>query len=91
MSKAITEAGILERVVAPLEKALSPEAATGLLSLKFDDESTRTIRKLLRQNGRGTITSEDRLLLEKFLRIGQLIDLIHAKARLVLRKNKKSS
>lgn len=86
----ITEAEILESVVAPMSVALSPEAASGLLSLKFGREATRTIRKLLRENNRGSIAAEDRLVLEKYLRVGQLLDLVHAQARLVLRKNGKT-
>jgi hypothetical protein len=93
MSKimSITEAGILEKVVAPREGDLSPEAARGLLSLKFDRDTTQTIRKLLRQNNRGTITAEDRMALEKFLRVGQLLDLLHAKARLSLQGQGRTS
>ena len=86
-----TEAEILDKLVAPTVGDLSPEAARGLLELKFDREAERTIQKLLRQNNRGTITAEDRLLLEKYLRVGQFLDLAHAKARLSLRKVGKAS
>lgn len=58
----ITEAGILENVVAPATADLNPEAARGLLSLKFDSDTTKTIRKLLRENNRGTISGEHRIL-----------------------------
>lgn len=86
----ITEAEILEKVVAPAEGNLSPGAARELLALKFDGETTQTIRKLLRQNNRGTISVEDRLALEKFLRVGQLLDLLHAKAHLSIRNQDSS-
>ncbi len=83
----ITEAAILERVVAPKVPGLSEEAARGLLSFKFDRGTTQKIRTLLQKNNRGTITAEDRLTLENYLRVGQFLDLVHAKARLSLRKN----
>ncbi|OAI51572.1 hypothetical protein AYO44_17050 [Planctomycetaceae bacterium SCGC AG-212-F19] len=86
-STTITEANILEKVIAPNEAELSPEGARALLGFKFDRATTQTIRKLLRANNRGRITAEDRLVLEKYLRVGQLLDLLHAKARLSLNPN----
>jgi hypothetical protein len=78
--RTMTEAAILDRVVS-LAGDLTPEAARGLLTLRFDAQTTRLIRRLLQQNNRGTISAEDRLALEKYLRIGQFLDLLQAKAR----------
>jgi hypothetical protein len=83
----ISEADILARVVDPMKPDLRAEAARALLRLKFDPESTRRIRQLLRKNNRGAITAPERLTLEKYLRIGQLLDLLHAKAKLSLQAN----
>ena len=80
----ITEAAILAKLVGLGPADLTPEMARGLLRLRFDRDSMRTIRKLLRENNRGTITAEDRLILEKYLHVGQLVDLIQARARLSL-------
>ena len=88
---AMTEADILEKVIAPQSGQLAPEAARVLLEFHFDRDTIQTIRKLLRANNRGTISAEDRLVLEKYLRIGQFLDLLHAKARWALRKNGKAS
>jgi hypothetical protein len=82
----ITEAEILEEVVAPQEARLSPEAAQAFLALKFGRATSHRIRQLLSKNNRGTITAEERIDLEKYLRVGQLLDLLHAKARLALQK-----
>jgi hypothetical protein len=87
----ITEAAILAKLVAPAVGNLPPEAARAFLAMKFDRATIQTIRRLLRQNNRGTITAEDRLLLEKYLRVGQFLDLAQAKARLSLAKNGKAS
>jgi hypothetical protein len=86
MTKTITEAEIMEKVVDPKGGRFPPDVARVLLSLKFDGSTTRTIRKLLRQNNRGTITAKDRLDLEKYLRVGQMLDLLRAKARISLRE-----
>jgi hypothetical protein len=85
----LTEDMILEKVVGPTDPDLSAEAARGLLGFKFDRATTQTIRKLLQKNNRGTISAEERLALEKFMRVGQFLDLVHAKARISLRKNKR--
>ena len=80
----LTEAAILDKVVSPGIPDLSSEAVRGLLALRFDSATTRSIRTLLHRNNRGSITAEERLALEKYLRVGQFLDLLHAKARLSL-------
>lgn len=85
-SKTITEAGILKKVVAPQVADLTPDVAHSLLSFKFDARTTKHIRQLLQKNNRGTISAQERIALEKYLRVGQLLDLLHAKARLSLQE-----
>jgi hypothetical protein len=58
--------------------------ARELLKFRFDRQSTAAILRLLQKNNRGTITVQERVDLEKFMRVGQLFDLLHAKARVVL-------
>jgi len=86
MSPTITEADILAKVVVPDRGDLAPEVAHSLLKLQFDKDATRNIRRLLQKNNRGTISSDDRVTLEKYLRVGQMLDLLQAKARLSLQK-----
>jgi hypothetical protein len=83
----LSEADILERVIASKAADLSPEAARSLLTLSFDRPTTARIRQLLRQNSRGTITADDRIMLEKYLRVGQLLDLLHVQAKLSLKES----
>ncbi|MBM4073509.1 MAG: hypothetical protein FJ271_31990 [Planctomycetes bacterium] len=87
----ITEAGILERVVQPQSASFTPEAAKCLLEFRFDAPTKRRIRFLLQRNNRGTISASQRLALEKYLRVGQFLDLLHAKAHLSLKKNGRHS
>jgi hypothetical protein len=81
----ISEADIFAQIIQPGRPDLGPDAARSILDLHFDKVATRTIRQLLRKNNRGTITAEERLTLEKYLRVGQVLDLFQAKARLSLR------
>jgi hypothetical protein len=85
IASSLTESDILEKIVDPSRADLTPDAAPrSLLALKFDRKTTSAIRKLLRKNNQGAITADERLALEKYLRVGQFLDLIHAKARLSL-------
>ena len=77
----LTEADILGHVIAPMTANLPPEAARALLSFSFDRPTTNRIRHLLRRNNHGNITADERIDLEKYLRVGQFLDLLHAKAK----------
>jgi hypothetical protein len=79
-----TEIDILSQVVAPEEPSLQRELARSVLKMKFNESAEMTIRELLAKNNRGEITADERFLLDKYLRVGQFIDLLQAKARLTL-------
>lgn len=85
-STLLSDADILEHVVSPLAGGMVPEAARAILDLKFDGDATKRIRQLLHKNSRGTISAEERITLEKFLRVGKFIDLLQAKARFSLKE-----
>lgn len=84
IASTISEADILAKVVRPAKAGLSPEVARSLLDLKFDGATVKRIRRLLQKNNSGTIAARERILLEKYLRVGQFLDLLHAKAKLSL-------
>jgi hypothetical protein len=79
-----SEAEIIEQIVAPNSGRLPAEAARAILAMTFDRPTTSRIRQLLKKNNRGTISVDDRLTLERYLRVGQLFDLVHAQARMSL-------
>jgi hypothetical protein len=85
-----SEAEIIEQVVASESGGFSAEAARAILTMTFDRPTTTRIRQLLKKNNRGTISVEDRLTLERYLRVGQLFDLLRAKARLSLKESSNS-
>src|SRR5688572_29884069 len=82
-----SEFDILAQVVAPEEQSFQVELARSVLGMKFNDEAQATIRELLDKNNRGVITPDERSLLDKYLRVGQFIDLLQAKARLTLHES----
>jgi hypothetical protein len=85
-AKSLTEAEILERIVSADGPTLSAAAARSFLRLKLPPRDTTRVRQLLRKNNLGTIDAEERVALEKYLRVGQFLDLLHARARVALAK-----
>ena len=69
----------------PFDDNLDAAAARSLLRIRFDSRATKQINQLLRKNQRGTITADERMVLEKYLRMGKFIDVLHAKARKALK------
>jgi hypothetical protein len=84
----VTEADILNEVIAPDEPGLPPEAAGALLHLGFKESARARISELLQANNRGELSEADRTELDKYLRVGQFLDLVQAKARASLRAQK---
>ena len=80
----LTEADILDEVIAPRTGDFCPEAAKAILQLRFPEATSESIRALLEANNREEISPQDRSALDKYLRVGQLIDLLQAKARVSL-------
>jgi hypothetical protein len=78
----ITEADSLDQLVLPREGDLSPHAARSILNLRFNESATKRLRRLLTKNNAGKLSAGERLLLDKYLRVGQFLDLMQAKARL---------
>ncbi len=85
-----TESDIFERIIAAKRGTLTPAAARSLLELEFPSRESARIRTLLRKNNAGTIAPSERLALENYLRVGQFLDLLHAKARLLLSKRSRA-
>ena len=83
----LSEADILSEVVEPNRPTLSPELAEELLSWHFNDAATNRMRDLLQKNNAGTITPPEKQTLDKYLRVGEFIDLMQAKARITLTKS----
>jgi len=86
-SRILTEADILTEVVAPDQPTLPHEFARAVLSVRFNDLATEKIRELLQKNNTGTITTTEKADLEKYMRVGQFLDLMQAKARVSLKAN----
>ena len=79
-----TESEILEQVIQSDTAALSPEAARALLGFRFNPAAVVRMSELAEKNREGTIAPSERALLERYVRVGNFLNLIHAKARSAL-------
>jgi hypothetical protein len=77
----VGEAAIWSRVLSPRRNVLSPEAARFLLALTFDEQDTQRMNELAAKNQEGTLSSEERRDLESYVKVGDLLSLLHLKAR----------
>lgn len=82
----LSEFDILAELVQPDEPTMSEAHARFVLGMHFTEASQSRIRELLQKNNRGDITPQERAALDKFLRVGQFVDLLQAKARVTLAK-----
>lgn len=79
-------AAILARVVQPGRGNLSLPAARAFLKLSFGDDDRKRMHELAEINQSGKITSQEKRELEEYLRVGRLLDLLAAKARLAMKR-----
>ena len=79
-----TESEILEQVIEPGSAGMSPETAQALLRFRFNDAAAAGVNELAEKNRQGTIAPSERALLERYLRVGNFLNLVHAKARCAL-------
>jgi hypothetical protein len=83
-SPPITEAHILEQVIRPDQPGMSPEFARAILDLHFDPSAVSRMNELAEKNRQGTLTQAERQVMEMYLRVGNFLNLMQAKARLSL-------
>jgi hypothetical protein len=81
---ALTEAHILEHVVMSDQAGMSPESAQAILDLRFDPPALNRLNELAEKNRQGTLTESERQEMDKYMRVGNFLNLMQAKARLFL-------
>lgn len=75
------DAQILEAMVAPEQATLGTALARALLECEFQPEQKTEIDKLLTRHNAGKLTAAQKDRLDAYVRIGNLITLLQAKAR----------
>jgi hypothetical protein len=80
------EAAILSRVIQSDRDGLSLAAARAFLKLAFAAEDRQRMHQLAVKNQDGNLSPAEREELDGYVRVGRLLDLLAAKARLALTK-----
>ena len=78
---------ILGRVIHPDHSNLSAAAARGWLKLDFDQWDRERMHELALKAQEGSLTPQEKLDLDNYRRVGHILDMIHSKARLSLKKH----
>lgn len=79
-------AKIFSRVLDPDEAGLTPEVARFFLGLNFREEDRDRVATLSAKAQGPSLTPEERAELEEYLRAGDFLALLHAKARASLKR-----
>ena len=80
------ESAILSRVVGPENPSFTPAVARSILDLRFSDADTTRMNELAAKARNGALNEEEESQLHGYLFVGSMVDLMHSKARLSLRK-----
>lgn len=83
----LSPADILTEIVGPDRPILTAAVSHEFLGLRFNEQATSRIRDLLQKNNAGTITPPEKLTLENYLLVGELLDLLQAEARHTIRRS----
>ncbi|HKA08302.1 MAG TPA: hypothetical protein VKD71_13665 [Gemmataceae bacterium] len=90
MSTAIeppSESDLFARVIAS-EDALPRNVARSVLAWKFPKRDLTRVQSLQEKNNAGTITDLERRELETYVRVGQFVAVMQARARLTLKNRR---
>lgn len=80
-----TEAKIFRRIFESDSVKLTPAAAESLLTLNFEPADRERMNMLAEKARQQTLTKRENVDLEKYIFVGNLLGIIHAKARQALR------
>jgi hypothetical protein len=81
---AISDSEILGRILELEGDRLSPEKARLVLSLNFSESDHARIEELGQKSNEGTLSAQEREEYAAYVRVGSILDILRAQARLVL-------
>jgi hypothetical protein len=87
----VSDSELLGRVLELDGDRLSPEKARLVLSSDFSDVDHARIEELGSKSNEGTLTPEEREEYEAYVRVGELLGILQARARLLLKKMGKTA
>jgi len=82
---------VLERLLEPVTASLNEEAARKLVALRADLALQAHIDVLARKCNEGELTAAERSEYERYVLVGDLLVILQAKARMLLRRPQRPS
>lgn len=83
-----TELSIWEAILRPHFGPMSPQTARTILDLSIPDSERARMRTLLAKAKAGTISRDESIDLDEYERTGNMLSILKAKARRVLKSTK---
>jgi hypothetical protein len=80
------DAPVLDRLLDPLGRILTPEVARRLVNLRFDSIAQARIDKLARKCNEGALTEAERREYETYVYVIDFIAILQAKAHALLKR-----
>jgi len=81
---------VLDRLLEPVTRCLTAESARALVELRADETAQARIAELAEKCNEGRLTMEERREYETYVHVGNLIAILQAKARVLLRQQSAS-
>jgi hypothetical protein len=72
---------VLDRLLDPVGRCLSAEAARKLIGLRADEDTQAKVRELAEKCNEGTLTAEERAEYEAYVMAASVVAILQAKAR----------
>lgn len=85
-----SDAAILARVIDPQSAGLPSDVAQSMLKWEFDEQDRRRMAELAEKAREGTLSEQEQTEIDGFIRVGNMISLIHAQAKLSLQRQGKA-
>ncbi len=76
---------VLQRLIESAGTPMTPEAARFFLGLNLSEEERERVSALNEKASDGALSADERAELEEYLLVGDLIGLLHSRARRILR------
>lgn len=80
-STADPELAIWERVFVPDPRQVTPEQARYLLDVRFSEADLERINSLSAKANEGTLATEEKIELERYVHVGHLLSILKARIR----------
>jgi hypothetical protein len=80
----MTSPTLIERMIDPIGRALTRDAAQEILALRADDETQSRVDELADKCNDGTLTADERAEYQQFVSLFNILTVLQARARTVL-------